>query len=222
MIVSIIGYFVFHSLLDSSYKRTSTNSDHGNSDDGFGVDILDDEDNFEAKYSNSGENEFSHQENGVDDADVLNEIMMCISEVNREESQLNKHEFKHSQSSQSSPFVARTFNNMMKMKSMNIRSPQKNKGYQNLRNDDDMEFEVVGEVNEVEMKDNARSHDKSVQEEYDEFFAAIDNFESFTPSKEEKSKNENTTKIDASDAVQTSKNSATTYNMSFHNDEFAV
>lgn len=214
VLISSVGYFVFHSLFDSSYKRTSASSDHG-SNDSFGVDILDDEEDFDTVFLNNVHPNSSEQQQDIlADDDVMNEIMMAISEVHKEEGQvtLDSNSSGHVSSSPSqsftSPFVARTFNNLMKVKSMNVKSPTRKNGYQNINNSDEQEFGGFHDGGGVELADSNFS--KISKEEDDEFFAAIDGV-SLLNSPETRS-------VD----TKLSNNSHNPFDMSLHNDDFAV
>jgi hypothetical protein len=256
ILIAIVGYFAFHSLLDSSYMRTNSSSEHGSSDNSFGVDILDKEEDFETVFLNGNQQNPFKQESNLEDEDVMNEIMMCISEVHKEDGQMTlEHNSKDNNSSSStsfaSPFVARTFNNMMKVKSMNVKSPtkmKKKKGYQNIQNDDndddDLQFDQSENSStpsgEVEMNSLATSppatHASTLtqEEEEEEFFAAIDRF---TPQKEQSSGPANAPvfplepptsssvedKTEKSDSpTMPASDSNNPFDMSLHNDDFAV
>jgi len=247
VLITLIGYFVFHSLFDSSYKRTSASSDHG-SNDSFGVDILDDEDDFDTVFLNDAHPNSSEQQDILADDDVMNEIMMAISEVNKEDRQLtlesNASGHVSSPTSQSfaSPFVARTFNNLMKVKSMNVKSPTRKNGYQNINNDDDQDFggfndagggsSIVGSDmpshgGGIELRDSDFS--QISKKEDDEFFAAIDGFSLDRPDTRDSSNNNTST--GNSNSINSTSNIADTsspnkshnpFDMSLHNDDFAV
>jgi len=219
------------------------------------VDILDEGDDFDTVFLNDNQHNVSPQARGgdIEDADVLNEIMMCISEVHKEEGQmtLDDNNSKGNSSSGStfaSPFVARTFNNMMKVKSMNVKSPKKKKGYQNLQSDDDFLFEDQSESNltpsgEVELNSMPFTTTRDTiapptttgdtttgEHDDDEFFAAIDGFETFSAQKKERPTAAGTTYPHISSPVDVNKVSSNSpdkssnnpFDMSLHNDDFAV
>jgi hypothetical protein len=232
VLISAVGYFVFHSLFDSSYKRTNSSSDHGSNSGSFGVDILDDEDDYDTVFLNdANHNSSSINGNGNDfeDEDVMNEIMMCISEVHKEDGQITlehdakggKHGSSPSSSSFASPFVARTFNNMMKVKSMNVKSPTRKNGYQNVQSNDNnfvgfsdgIDNKGASETGGVEM--NSADFSCISSKEDDDFFAAIDNFSLDSPVPVSKADND----IDQFSPPDDSNNP---FDMSLHNDDFAV
>lgn len=169
VVIGIIGYFTYIALFDSSYKRASTNSSHNGSPD-MGLDILDAEDDFETVYLNKYGNEFPTASKTSDnDVDILNELMS----VNHSTKDSEKREIDSKRANNfSSPFIARTFNNMMKVNGRN-RKVTNNK-YQHLHGDDlnvqeERDFDATNKI----MTD--------ISKEDEEFFAAID---SFSPERE--------------------------------------